>query len=85
MNCKINDWVEILEGYAKGRICKIFYISFNGKVGVFVKNNKRFYTHKQVKKCSYIHKHYSFGICELSIFKLKKKFSIRLTISKGWE
>ena len=90
MKYKINDWVEILVGKYKGHIGKInnCYINeWDIAIYEIIIKNKILYNQcaNWFKECPYIHKTYSLGNCKLSIFKLKKKYSYRLTIAKGWE
>lgn len=86
MSYKIDDWVEILDGEQKGHIGKITYIfKTTNELCILFNNNQIVVLYNNVKKCPYIHKSFSCGWFKFSIFRLKKKLSIRIEISKGWE
>ena len=79
---KLNDWVEIKQ---TGRIGKIVNAQKNDYCIILMNNKYCYVLNDDLKKCTFFHKSYSLGMFNLSIFKLKNKFSIRFEISKGWE
>ena len=86
----IGDWVKsisVKKSETFGHLGKIVGINTYNKIIYKVKINQisYYFERAELEKYSYIHKEFSLKWFRFSFFKLGKRFTLRLELSKGWE